>query len=111
MNTFSKKVKNIVDSKLCVVYNKLINGQQKVYRKEKQMKNNNKLAAYRKLHNLKQEDVAKMLNMSKVSYSYKENGKREFSLSEAKTLADYFGVTIDSLFFNNEVNFMLSKLV
>ena len=98
MNTFSKKVKNIVDSKLCVVYNKLINGQQKVYRKEKQMKNNNKLAAYRKLHNLKQEDVAKMLNMSKVSYSYKENGKQEFRLSEAKTLADYFGVTIDSLF-------------
>ena len=111
MNTFSKKVKNIVDSKLYVVYNKLINGQQKVYRKEKQMKNNNKLAAYRKLHNLKQEDVAKMLNMSKVSYSYKENGKQEFRLSEAKTLADYFGVTIDSLFFSNEVNFMLSKLV
>ena len=111
MNTFSKKVKNIVDSKLYVVYNKLINGQQKVYRKEKQMKNNNKLAAYRKLHNLKQEDVAKMLNMSKVSYSYKENGKQEFRLSEAKTLADYFGVTIDSLFFNNEVNFMLSELV
>lgn len=75
------------------------------------MKNNNKLAAYRKLHNLKQEDVARMLNMSSVSYSYKENGKQEFRLSEAKTLADYFGVTIDSLFFNNEVNFMLSELV
>lgn len=75
------------------------------------MKNNNKLAAYRKLHNLKQEDVAKMLNMSKVSYSYKETGKQEFRLSEAKALAEYFGVTIDSLFFTDEVNFSLSKLV
>ena len=73
------------------------------------MKNNNKLAAYRKLHNLKQEDVAKMLNMSKVSYSYKENGKQEFRLSEAKTLADYFGVTTDYLLGRTETPQFTSK--
>ena len=50
------------------------------------MKNNNKLAAYRKLHNLKQEDVAKMLNMSKVSYSYKETGKKNLDFQKLKLL-------------------------
>ncbi len=64
----------------------------------------NNLVAYRKLHNLKQEDVAKILNMSKTSYSYKETGKQEFRLNEAKILADYFGTTIDNIFFNNSVN-------
>ncbi|WP_195938662.1 helix-turn-helix transcriptional regulator [Romboutsia sp. 1001713B170131_170501_G6] len=64
----------------------------------------NNLVAYRKLHNLKQEDVAKILNMSKTSYSYKETGKQEFRLNEAKILADYFGTTIDDIFFNNLVN-------
>lgn len=64
----------------------------------------NNLVAYRKLHNLKQEDVAKILNMSKTSYSYKETGKQEFRLNEAKILADYFGTTIDNIFFNNLVN-------
>lgn len=64
----------------------------------------NNLVAYRKLHNLKQEDVAKILNMSKTSYSYKETGKQEFRLNEAKILADYFGTTIDDIFFTNLVN-------
>lgn len=64
----------------------------------------NNLVAYRKLHNLKQEDVAKILNMPKTSYSYKETGKQEFRLNEAKILVDYFGTTIDNIFFNNLVN-------
>ncbi len=109
MNTFFKKVKNIVDSKLYVDYNKIVKGQLNVYKKEENMKNNSKLVAYRKLHSLNQEDVAKMLNMSNVSYSFKETGKQDFRLKEAKALADYFGLTIDSLFFNDEVNKVLSK--
>ncbi|MCE9676590.1 helix-turn-helix domain-containing protein [Paraclostridium bifermentans] len=71
----------------------------------------NKLAAYRKLYELNQEDVAKMLNMSKTSYSYKETGKQEFRLNEAKMLADYFGTTIDEIFFNNSVNIKMTKIV
>lgn len=71
----------------------------------------NKLAAYRKLHNLKQEDIAKILKMSKTSYSYKETGKQEFRLNEAKTIADYFGVSIDEIFFKNEVNIKLTEIV
>lgn len=75
------------------------------------MKNNNKLAAYRKLHNLNQKEVAKLLNMSNVSYSFKETGKQEFRLSEAKFLADYFGISIDELFFNHSVNNKMTELV
>lgn len=71
----------------------------------------NNLVAYRKLYNLKQEDVAKILNMSKTSYSYKETGKQEFRLNEAKTLADYFGVSIDEIFFDNIVNIKMTEIV
>lgn len=74
------------------------------------MKKNNKLVAYRKLHDLTQEDVAKMLNMSNVSYSFKETGKQCFRLLEAKTLADYFGTSIEDLFFNTKVNNKMTKL-
>lgn len=111
MNTFLKKVKNNVDSKLYVVYNKLINSQQKVYRKEYKMKKNNKLAIYRKIHDLTQKDVAKMLNMSDTSYSLKETGKQEFRLSEAKFLADYFGTSVDEIFFNESVNIKFTEIV
>ncbi|WP_283592809.1 helix-turn-helix transcriptional regulator [Paraclostridium bifermentans] len=72
------------------------------------MKNNNKLAAYRKLCNLSQKEVAILLNMSNTSYSLKESGKKEFKLSEAKILADYFGTTVDDIFFNNSVNLKLT---
>lgn len=72
------------------------------------MKNNNKLAAYRKLCNLSQKEAAELLNMSNTSYSLKESGKGEFKLSEAKILADYFGTTVDDIFFNNSVNLKLT---
>lgn len=72
------------------------------------MKNKNKLAAYRKLCNLSQKEVAELLNMSNTSYSLKESGKNEFKLSEAKILADYFGTTVDEIFFNNSVNLKLT---
>lgn len=75
------------------------------------MKQRNKLAAYRKLHNLKQEDVASMLNMSKTSYHYKETGKQQFRLNEAKALSDYFGVSIEDIFFTTEVNNKFTKIV
>ncbi|MGL5725891.1 helix-turn-helix transcriptional regulator [Cetobacterium sp.] len=64
----------------------------------------NNLTAYRKLYRLKQEDVAELLNISDVSYSFKETGKRDFKLSEAKILADYFKTTVDELFFTLKVN-------
>lgn len=45
-----------------------------------------------------QENTGKLINISKQSYHLKESGKRDFSLTEAKTLAKYFKKTIDDLF-------------
>ena len=71
----------------------------------------NKLPVYRKLHNLTQHDVANYLKISNVSYSYKETGKQEFRLSEAKALSELFNVTIEEIFFNNEVNIKFTNKV
>lgn len=72
------------------------------------MENNNKLKAYRKLYDLTQEDTAKLLDISNTSYSLKESGRKDFKLSEAKCLADYFGTTVDEIFFSNSVNLKLT---
>ena len=39
-----------------------------------------------------------MLGIHKQSYYLKENGKREFTISEAKKLAKIFDCTLDELF-------------
>lgn len=52
----------------------------------------------RKENNLKQRDIARLLNMHEVTYSRKERGELDFTLSEAFILADYFNTTVDVLF-------------
>lgn len=52
----------------------------------------------RRERNLRQEDVAKALNMHKQSYYMKETGQREFTVAEAKLLARYYNCTLDELF-------------
>lgn len=47
---------------------------------------------------LKQTEVAKMLNITNVTYSKKEKGNAEFTLTEAKILSKFFGYTLDELF-------------
>lgn len=64
----------------------------------------NRIKAYRQLRNVTQEDLAKLLGMTKQGYAFKENGKREFTLTEAKIIADYFGTSIEDIFFNQKVN-------
>lgn len=59
----------------------------------------NKLKSQRALNECTQSDIAKMLGISVTSYSCKESGKKDFTLSEAKKIADYFKITIDKLFF------------
>ena len=62
-----------------------------------------KARAYRVLANLTQEEMAKALNLSVVSYRLKESGEREFTQSEMnafvnkiKTVDDT--VTLDTIF-------------
>lgn len=52
----------------------------------------------RRERRMTQENTGKLINISKQSYHLKESGKRDFSLTEAKTLAKYFKKTIDDLF-------------
>lgn len=59
----------------------------------------NKLKSLRALKGLDQKNIAKILNISVTSYSLKENGKKPFTLQEAKLLADLFNKTIDEIFF------------
>ena len=61
---------------------------------------NRKLKAERELKNVNQSDVAEFLGISLGTYYNKENGKTEFTISEAKRLSEYFGVSVLELFFN-----------
>lgn len=63
-----------------------------------------RLKTFRKNKNLTQSAVADMLEITYSTYSLKENGKQDFTLPEAKQLADLFGLTVDEVFFNQEVN-------
>lgn len=67
------------------------------------------LKVYRTLFKKKQQDMADFLEIGLTTYNFKENGKKAFTLSEAKKLADYFNTTIDELFFKNIVNFENTK--
>ncbi|MHB9945153.1 transcriptional regulator [Clostridium botulinum] len=58
-----------------------------------------KLKAYRYLRGAKQEDIARLIGVSLNTYNFKENGKKSFTLNEAKIISDFFDTTIDELFF------------
>jgi len=46
---------------------------------------------------LKQEDLAKLLNCTQACYSNYENGKRDIPTGPLHTLADFYNVSIDYL--------------
>lgn len=52
----------------------------------------------RKENKLNQKDLAKELGIHSVTYSRKETGEKEFTLTEALKLADLFDTTVDELF-------------
>ena len=55
----------------------------------------------RKTKNLKQKDLAIVLETTQENYSLWESGKREIPLHHAITLAAFYGVTLDYLILNN----------
>ncbi|OEC03478.1 hypothetical protein GY31_01730 [Lysinibacillus sphaericus] len=57
-----------------------------------------KLYVARKENRLKQKDVAKYIGIHVCTYSRKETGEKEFTLSEAFKLAEMFDTTVDKLF-------------
>lgn len=58
-----------------------------------------KIKELRQEKGLMQEELARLLNISLPNYSKKENGIIKFSIVEARTLAVFFGLTIEELFF------------
>lgn len=64
---------------------------------------NLKLRGKRVEKQLKQEDLAKKLNISLSSYNQKEQGKVPFTLPEIQDLMYYLDCNFDDLFFRKEV--------
>lgn len=48
-------------------------------------------------HDLKQEDIARLLHCTQACYSNYETGKRDIPTEVLHTLADYYHVSIDYL--------------
>ena len=48
-------------------------------------------------HDLKQEDIARLLHCTQACYSHYETGKREIPTEVLRTLADFYHVSIDYL--------------
>ena len=46
---------------------------------------------------LKQEDIAKLLNCTQAAYSHYENGHRDIPTEVLNTLADFYNVSVDYL--------------
>ena len=61
------------------------------------MKIGSNLKFLRKERNLTQEDVAKVLNITRQAYNRYENNQRELSLDMLCALADYYEETTDSI--------------
>ena len=56
-----------------------------------------KLKELRKENNLSQEDVAKIIMVSRTVYNRYENNQREISLELLSILANYYKVSVDYL--------------
>lgn len=63
-----------------------------------------KLRELRLKHNISGIEMAKLLDITKASYSKKELGSVKFSLNEAKLISDKFNVSIEDIFFENKVS-------
>lgn len=63
----------------------------------------NKLQYLRELHDFKQQDIAKMLGVSRSTYANYESGRRTPDIDLLMNLADIYGITLDELT-GHEVN-------
>ncbi|MGX4281962.1 helix-turn-helix domain-containing protein [Bacillus velezensis] len=52
----------------------------------------------RKENRKSQNDIAQYLNITKQTYCRKEKGMADFTITEGRKLADYFGRSLDELF-------------
>lgn len=64
----------------------------------------NRLKLLRENNDLRQSDIANLLNISSVAYSYYENEKRDIPTNILKTLADYYKVSIDYILGKSDIS-------
>lgn len=62
---------------------------------------NKNLKSFRVKYGYTQKQIAEQLNITATTYNFKENRKNQFSLEEAKKIADLFNSTIEEIFFND----------
>lgn len=72
---------------------------------------NKKLVELRHKNNLKQKDISTHLGISLQSYCNKENGLRAFTLEEANLISQLFKLSINEIFFGNDVFKMNTKAI
>ncbi len=65
--------------------------------------NTNRLRALRIERSIVQDEMAKKLGIVKQTYSRKETNQAEFTLSEAKKIADIFNLPIEEVFFKDRL--------
>lgn len=61
------------------------------------------LKILRTKYNKTQKDMSIILNISITQYLKKENGKADFTLKQAKIIADTFYKSIDEIFFGDKI--------
>lgn len=71
----------------------------------------NNLAILRCINGFNQKDVSDYLGISLQTYCNKEKGNRQFTLEEAKKISELFKLSIEDIFFNNEVFKMNTNVV
>ncbi|MGL5087474.1 MAG: helix-turn-helix transcriptional regulator [Clostridium sp.] len=64
---------------------------------------NNILKGMRVMNGLKQDDMAKKLQITRAAYNRKENGKVEFTISEALIIANILDKNIEEIFLKENV--------
>lgn len=67
------------------------------------------LKTIRKQRNMRQEDIARYLNVKQATYSGYESGKYEPTIETLCRLADYYNVSIDYLIgreWNNDIGYL-----
>lgn len=61
-----------------------------------------KIRRLREKRHLTQAEMADYLGMSLANYGKKENNQIRFSINEAKKLSDFFGLSIEQIFFDDK---------
>ena len=70
----------------------------------------NRIKDLREDHDLTQKELSKYLNISQVTYSYYEIGKRSIPIDILIKLANYYNVSLDYIYYRTNENNINNKI-